>query len=286
MDIFLEYLKSHVRESTYITYESCYRKLKEMDLKNTDKIYGEIIRMKSTTQNNYIRTLNHWERYNKTGKIWKATKVREEDRRIKEEYLTLEDILKMIKGAKTIRIKAEIATMYGTGIRINELRTIKHQDLDPISKRIQGVKAKGNKRTNAYFIDTYFYEILKDYLTWKANSELYVDLCKNEDYIFCDGSGKPYSKQTIWNDIKRTARILKNKKSISPHTLRHSFVYSAMEQGIPQDAISKNIGHSSTLVTEKIYTHYYAGPATKKIFWAKIREQLKKTLYMPGVRIQ
>lgn len=273
MDKFLEYLRVRVSKSTYENYRRLYEKLKVWGLEDREETYQKIRQLKSTRQNNYIRVLNHYEKWMGSDKTWKRIKVRVEDQREKEEYLRLEDILKMIRGAKTIRVKTEIGIMYGTGIRVGELVKIKHKNIDGVGRKIVGVKAKGNKRTNAYFLDNYFYDLVVDYLTWKRNNELYKELCKDEDYLFCDGSGKPYREETIWHNIKHAAKVLENKKSISPHTLRHSFVYAAMEKGIPQDAISKNIGHASTQITEQVYTHYTQDLQQKRFFGPQSNNQ-------------
>ena len=168
---FLEYLKKEVSESSYCVYRVAYKQLLEIGLEDPDETYNEIRKMKTTRQNNLIKVLIRYTKWKNLNKNYKLTKVDINDRKEREEYLKIEDILKMIRGAKTIRIKAEIATMYGTGIRIGELVRIKHNNIDPINKRISGVKGKGNKVVNSYFVDNYFYNILNDYMMWKKNDK-------------------------------------------------------------------------------------------------------------------
>lgn len=263
---FEEYLQTKVNKNTYKIYKCIFNQLEKIGLEDREETYYKIQKMKSTNQNNFINVLNQYEKYLETGKRWKSVKIRVEDHKQKEDYLKIEDILKMIRNAKTIRVKAEIAIMFGTGLRVGELRKIRHNNIDGKNRKIVGVKAKGNKTTNSYFIDNYFYDILVDFLTWKKNNELYKNLCNPDNYVFCNSEGKTYTAQMIWKDIKSACKILEDKKSISPHTLRHSFVYSAMEKGIPQDAISKNLGHSSTQITEQVYTHYTQDLQQKRFF--------------------
>ncbi len=272
---FLEYLKKEVSESSYCVYRVAYKQLLEIGLEDPDETYNEIRKMKTTRQNNLIKVLIRYTKWKNLNKNYKLTKVDINDRKEREEYLKIEDILKMIRGAKTIRIKAEIATMYGTGIRIGELVRIKHNNIDPINKRISGVKGKGNKVVNSYFVDNYFYNILNDYMMWKKNDKRLRNFCNQEDYLFCVTNGRKITKGAIFKDIKTASQVLEGKKSISPHTLRHSFVYKAMEEGIPQDVISKNIGHSSTFVTETVYTHYTQDLQQKRFFNAKNKNKEK-----------
>lgn len=109
MDKFLEYLKVRVNITTFKNYKLAYEKLQEWGLEDREGTYQKIKQLKTTRQNNYIRTLNHYEKWLETNKVWKRVKVRVEDQREKEEYLRLDDILKMIRGAKTIRVRTEIA---------------------------------------------------------------------------------------------------------------------------------------------------------------------------------
>ena len=274
---FLEYLEKEVSKSSYYAYSIYYRQLEELGLENLDKTYDEIRKMKTTKQNNLIKVLIRYAKWKNLDKNYRLTKIDLNDRKEREQYLKIEDILKMIRGAKTIRIKAEIATMYGTGIRIGEIIKVKHNNIDGINKKIFGIKGKGNKLVNSYFIDNYFYNILNDYMLWKKNDEQLKEFCNQEDYLFCVTNGRQITKNAIFKDIKKAAQVLEGKKSISPHTLRHSFVYKAMEEGIPQDVISKNIGHSSTFVTETVYTHYTQDLHQKRFFGAKNNNK-EKTL--------
>jgi integrase len=222
--------------------------------------------MKSSKINNYVNVINKYAEWKGIEKRYKRVKVRVEDKREKEDYLTEKEILEMIRVSKTIRQKAIIAIMFGTGLRRNEVNELKHKNIDPVTKRIHGVKAKGNKKVNSYFISEYYLNIVKDYALWKKGNKKLKEFTQEDDYFFCNSKGKKLYASTIYYDIKNAAASLEKPGSISPHTLRHSFVYKAMEDGIPQDAISKNLGHSSTKVTESVYTHYTADLQQKRFF--------------------
>jgi len=258
-ELFFEYLESKdYSKTTIITTKNYFLKLEELGLENLDNCYNEITKLRSTTRNNYIIVLNRWCKYKGIEKKYKLRKRRVEDQREREEYITEEDIKEMIKASKTGRTKAEISVLFGTGIRVRELVSLKHAHLDPINKRFVGFQGKGNKKGNAYFIGElgYLYNYFTDYLKWKKTDKTYSRYTTPEDYIFCNDKGDNLSPQTVWHDIKNATNVLEKKKSISPHILRHSFTYLAMQLGIPIDAISKNLGHASIQVTEQVYAHY------------------------------
>jgi len=76
----------------------------------------------------------------------------------------------------------------------------------------------------------------------------------NEDFIFLNNRGSKLSRISIFNFIKATALKAGIKKSISPHTFRHSFATHLIEGGADLRAVQEMLGHASITTTE-IYTH-------------------------------
>jgi integrase/recombinase XerD len=76
----------------------------------------------------------------------------------------------------------------------------------------------------------------------------------HEDFIFLNRFGAKLSRISIFNLIKSLAIATGLKKTISPHTLRHSFATHLIEGGADLRAVQEMLGHSSITTTE-IYTH-------------------------------
>ena len=75
-----------------------------------------------------------------------------------------------------------------------------------------------------------------------------------EDILFLNKFGKPLSRVSIFNMVKKQAMIAGIHKEISPHTFRHSFATHLIENGADLRIVQEMLGHESILTTE-IYTH-------------------------------
>lgn len=148
------------------------------------------------------------------------------------------------------RNKAIIETMYSCGLRVSELTNLKFSDtfFDESFIRITG---KGNKERlvpispKAVREIKYYQEHYRNHLQVKRI---------HEDYIFLNRNGRPLTRVMIFTIIKQLAALAGINKSVSPHTLRHSFATHLIEGGADLRAVQEMLGHESILTTE-IYTH-------------------------------
>ena len=148
------------------------------------------------------------------------------------------------------RNKAIIETLYGCGLRVSELIDLKISDLYFEEDFIQ-VLGKGNKK-RLVPIAEYTQKIIKNYLQL-VRSQQNID--KNYiDHIFINNRGKALSRVMVFNIIKRAVKDAGIKKSVSPHTFRHSFATHLLENGADLRSIQMMLGHESITTTE-IYTH-------------------------------
>lgn len=92
-------------------------------------------------------------------------------------------------------------------------------------------------------------DALKSYLADRPVPEPEYD-----DFMFLNKFGKPLSRISIFNMVKRQAVIAGIRKEISPHTFRHSFATHLIENGADLRVVQEMLGHESILTTE-IYTH-------------------------------
>jgi integrase/recombinase XerD len=170
-------------------------------------------------------------------------------------YLSLQEINDLIGAidastTEGMRNKAIIEVLYSCGLRVSELCSLRISDLNREAEFIK-VTGKGNKEriipigsTALNLVNIYLSEVRVHQKIKKGN----------EDYIFLNRIGTKLSRISIFTIIKTLAEKIGLKKSISPHTLRHSFATHLVEGGADLRAVQEMLGHSSITTTE-IYTH-------------------------------
>ncbi|AFL82066.1 tyrosine recombinase XerD [Aequorivita sublithincola DSM 14238] len=148
------------------------------------------------------------------------------------------------------RNRAILETLYGCGLRVSELTNLKISDLY-FDEGFIKVTGKGDKQrlvpigpTTEKYINIYRKEI-------RVHQEI-AQLAK--DTVFLNRRGKPLTRAMIFTIVKRLAEKAGIRKTISPHTFRHSFATHLLENGADLRAIQQMLGHESITTTE-IYTH-------------------------------
>jgi integrase/recombinase XerD len=148
------------------------------------------------------------------------------------------------------RNKAIIETLYSCGLRVSELVNLKFSDLyfDEGFIRVTG---KGNKQRLVPVSEQVEHEIDLYINNIRNHQEIKAG---NENYVFLNRRGAKLTRNMIFIMIKNCAADIGLKKSISPHTFRHSFATHLIEGGANLRAIQEMLGHESITTTE-IYTH-------------------------------
>ncbi len=149
-----------------------------------------------------------------------------------------------------MRNKAIIEVLYGCGLRVTELTELR---ISNVFGKIEFIKVigKGNKE-RLVPIGSVALKLINIYLN---EVRVHANIKKgNEDFIFLNRFGAKLSRISIFNLIKSLAISAGIKKTISPHTLRHSFATHLIEGGADLRAVQEMLGHSSITTTE-IYTH-------------------------------
>ena len=148
------------------------------------------------------------------------------------------------------RNKAIIEVLYSCGLRVSELTELK---LSNLYLEIEFVKVigKGNKERLVPIGG----EAIKALKLWIEHDRVHIPIKKGEeDMVFLNRRGSRLSRVYIFMLIKQLAEAAAIKKSISPHTLRHSFATHLVEGGADLRAVQEMLGHESITTTE-IYTH-------------------------------
>lgn len=155
-----------------------------------------------------------------------------------------------LSQAQGLRTKAIIEVLYGCGLRVSELVTLKISNLHMDAAYII-VVGKGNKQ-RLIPIGTVALKSIADYLA-DVRSKLKIK-AGEEDYIFLNRFGARLSRISVFTMIKSLAEHCQLNKLISPHSFRHAFASHLIEGGADLRAVQSMLGHVSITTTE-IYTH-------------------------------
>lgn len=148
------------------------------------------------------------------------------------------------------RNKAIIETLFSCGLRVSELVNLKISDLFFDEKFIR-VLGKGSKQRLVPISET----AIKQIKLWFIDRDQMENIKPGEeDYVFLNRRGHHLTRTMILIMVKQYARDAGIKKTISPHTLRHSFATALLEGGADLRAIQEMLGHERIATTE-IYTH-------------------------------
>lgn len=180
------------------------------------------------------------------------------------EYLTVEEV-DQLEGAIDLskwegqRNKAIIETLFSCGLRVSELVNLKKSDLFEEEKFIR-VLGKGNKERLVPISGKALHEIN----LWYIDRNQMNIKPGEEDYVFLNRRGAHLTRTMILIMIKNYAKDAGIKKTISPHTLRHSFATALLKGGADLRVIQEMLGHEDIGTTE-VYTHLETSDLRKAI---------------------
>ena len=171
------------------------------------------------------------------------------------DFLSVEEINTMLDAIDRSKPEGErnralLETLYSSGLRVSELvgLLVSQTYLDIGFVKVTG---KGNKERIIPMGSSAIKQI-KIYLESYRN---HIEIAKgHEDYLFLNRRGKKLTRVMIFTIVKGLALKVGLRKTISPHTFRHSFATHLIEGGADLRAVQEMLGHSSITTTE-IYTH-------------------------------
>ncbi len=148
------------------------------------------------------------------------------------------------------RNKAILETLYGCGLRVTELINLKISSLY-FPESFVRIIGKGNKERLVPIGKS----AQKQITIYKDTVRILQQVKRgNEDFLFLNRRGSKLSRAMIFNIVKDLAEKAGIRKTISPHTFRHSFATHLVEGGADLRAVQEMLGHESITTTE-IYTH-------------------------------
>jgi len=161
--------------------------------------------------------------------------------------LSEEEVARLIESASTSYHRVILMTLYGTGLRREELCRLKVTDVDSERMVIHVRQGKGHKDRDVT-LSPRLLEMLRAYWKWR----------KPQTYLFPSYQRKrreqPISSRTVYYAVREAARRAGIKKKVSPHLLRHSWATHLLERGTDLKTIQMLLGHIDLEATT-IYLH-------------------------------
>ncbi len=170
------------------------------------------------------------------------------------EVLSLEEIDKIIASIDLStpdghRNRAIIEMLYSCGLRVSELTHLTFSNIYKEQEFLR-ILGKGNKQRLVPVSQKALDEISR----WEIDRNTLNIQKGNEDFVFLNLRGSKISRISVFNIVKNCAEKAGIRKTISPHTFRHSFATHLLEGGANLRAIQQMLGHQSIQTTE-IYAH-------------------------------
>jgi len=176
-------------------------------------------------------------------------------RRKLPDTLNPDEVTAMIEGIDLSiregeRNRAILETLYGSGLRVSELTGLRISNIYWREGFLK-ILGKGDKE-RLVPLGSMAATRIKGYIN---EVRIHQTVKKGfEDHVFLNNRGAALSRVMVFHIVKRAAADAGIKKSISPHTLRHSFATHLIDGGADLRAVQEMLGHESITTTE-IYTH-------------------------------
>ena len=143
-----------------------------------------------------------------------------------------------------------VEVLYGCGLRVSELVNLKLSNIYAEEQMLQ-IFGKGDKERWVP-INPHALKLLQDYIL-TIRSQLPV-VPGEEKYVFLNLRGRHLSRIAVFQFIKEAVEKAGIHKTVSPHSLRHSFATELVQNGADLRAVQEMLGHEN-LATTEIYTH-------------------------------
>lgn len=147
------------------------------------------------------------------------------------------------------RDRAILEILYSSGLRVSEVVDLRLGGVE-LDEGVVLVRGKGSKerlvplgRPAAVAIDRYLREVRPRLSTGRGEARVFLSV-----------RGRPMSRQTIWSLVANSAKAVGIERTVSPHTLRHTFATHLLEGGADLAAVQELLGHVD-ISTTQIYTH-------------------------------
>ena len=150
------------------------------------------------------------------------------------------------------RDKAMLELMYATGLKVSELMSLNVSDVNIKMGCIKCSSSADGGKSRMILLYPKAVRAIDDYI---SKSRMYFVADEGENALFVNTNGERMTRQGLWKIIKIYAEKAGIKKSITPHTLRHSFATHLLENGADIRDVKDILGHSDISSTA-VYSDY------------------------------
>ena len=147
-----------------------------------------------------------------------------------------------------LRDRLTIELLFGTGIRLAELITLKDADVNSYEQSIRVFGKRSKERIIP--VNTSLMKLLKEFIDEKGRQN-FTNLSQS---LLVTKDGKPAYPKLVYRIVNKYLGTISTHQKKSPHVLRHSFATSLLNKGADLNAIKELLGHSSLAATQ-VYTH-------------------------------
>jgi site-specific recombinase XerD len=158
--------------------------------------------------------------------------------------LSKAEVKALLEAPKNLGHRAILATMYGAGLRVSEVTSLKVSDLDRERRVIWVRGGKGHKDRQVMLAEP-LREVLAAYWRWKRPT----------DWLFPgERPGTHLSRETVFRNCRAAAQAAGIAKPVHPHSLRHAFATHLLDEGVNLLVIQALLGHAHLKTTAR-YLH-------------------------------
>ncbi len=196
-----------------------------------------------STHRQIISAFKHFTQLNPQLQLTVEVLKRPKRSRFMPQVLAMEEVIKILQVTSNLKHRFIIAMLYSCGLRISELLSMQTAHIDLHRRQVHVKNAKGRKDRYvgiAQNMDALIHNYLNTYQPY--------------GYLIEGKAGKPYSASSIRAFLKTSCRKAGIKKTVTPHTLRHSYATHMIENGVGLRYVQELLGHSKPETT-MLYTH-------------------------------
>jgi integrase/recombinase XerD len=158
--------------------------------------------------------------------------------------LSQAEVKALLEAPNNLGHRAILATMYGSGLRVSEVTSLKVHDIDGGRKAIWIRDGKGHKDRQT-ILSGALREVLAAYWRWKRPTDWFFPGAK---------PGRPITREAVFDICRKAARRAGIDKPVHPHSLRHAFATHLLDDGVSLLVIQILLGHTNLKTTAR-YLH-------------------------------
>ncbi len=222
------------------------KSFENLDTKDVSRFVEDVIVKRNYSISSHrqcISALKHLGEFlNLSGLDYSQLKRPKKDKKLPT-VLSREELIALLVATPNLKHRTILSLLYSAGLRIGELLNLRVQHIDLDRLQVHVKNAKGRKDRTVKLAQVLKPLLLNYYTSYKPT-----------DLLITGRDGQRYSDTSIRALLKRSCKKAGILKTITPHTLRHSYATHMMDNGVALRHIQELLGHAKPETT-MIYTH-------------------------------